>query len=84
MDQIKIGKFIAERRKDLGYLRKDIAERLGISEIINLSCNRAKTGSNGIKGKCMIKDLFICHGRIEGMRYKVWHTSANLGIIRCL
>lgn len=34
MDQIKIGKFIAERRKDLGYLQKDIAERLGISEII--------------------------------------------------
>ena len=35
MDQIKIGKFIAERRKDLGYLQKDISERLGISEIIN-------------------------------------------------
>lgn len=32
MDQIKIGKFIAERRKKQGLLQKDIAARLGISE----------------------------------------------------
>ncbi|MGN0598297.1 MAG: phosphotransferase [Oscillospiraceae bacterium] len=32
MDQIRIGKFIAERRKEHGLLQKDIAERLGISE----------------------------------------------------
>lgn len=32
MDQIKIGKFIAKRRKEHGFLQKDIAERLGISE----------------------------------------------------
>ena len=32
MDQIKIGKFIAKRRKERGYLQKDIAARLGISE----------------------------------------------------
>ncbi|MGN1338659.1 MAG: DUF2087 domain-containing protein [Oscillospiraceae bacterium] len=32
MDQIKIGKFIAERRKEHGLLQKDIAARLGISE----------------------------------------------------
>lgn len=32
MDQIKIGKFIAERRKERGFLQKDIAARLGISE----------------------------------------------------
>ncbi|MDD6212597.1 MAG: DUF2087 domain-containing protein [Clostridiales bacterium] len=32
MNQIKIGKFIAERRKQRGYLQKDIAMRLGISE----------------------------------------------------
>lgn len=32
MDQIKIGKFIAERRKEHGFLQKDIAARLGISE----------------------------------------------------
>ncbi|MGN0603891.1 MAG: DUF2087 domain-containing protein [Oscillospiraceae bacterium] len=32
MDQIKIGKFIAERRKERGLLQKDIASRLGISE----------------------------------------------------
>ena len=32
MDQIKIGKFIADRRKERGFLQKDIAARLGISE----------------------------------------------------
>lgn len=32
MNQIKIGKFIAERRKERGLLQKDIAARLGISE----------------------------------------------------
>ena len=32
MNQIKIGKFIAERRKQRGLLQKDIAARLGISE----------------------------------------------------
>ncbi|MGN1417286.1 MAG: DUF2087 domain-containing protein, partial [Oscillospiraceae bacterium] len=32
MDQIKIGKFIAERRKEHGLLQKDIAAKLGISE----------------------------------------------------
>lgn len=32
MNQIKIGKFIAERRKEQGFLQKDIAKRLGISE----------------------------------------------------
>ena len=32
MNQIKIGKFIAERRKERALLQKDIAARLGISE----------------------------------------------------
>ena len=32
MNQIKIGKYIAKRRKERGFLQKDIAERLGISE----------------------------------------------------
>ena len=32
MNQITIGKFIAERRKERGFLQKDIAIRLGISE----------------------------------------------------
>ncbi len=32
MDQVKIGKFIAERRKERGLLQKDIARKLGISE----------------------------------------------------
>ncbi|MCI5752625.1 MAG: DUF2087 domain-containing protein [Oscillospiraceae bacterium] len=32
MDQIKIGKFIASRRKERGLLQKDIAAKLGISE----------------------------------------------------
>jgi len=32
MDQVKIGKFISERRKKQGLLQKDIAARLGISE----------------------------------------------------
>ena len=32
MDQIKIGKFIAERRKKHVFLQKDIAAKLGISE----------------------------------------------------
>ena len=32
MNQIKIGKFIAQRRKERGFLQKDIAARLGISE----------------------------------------------------
>ena len=32
MDQEKIGKFIARRRKERGLLQKEIAERLGVSE----------------------------------------------------
>lgn len=32
MNQIKIGKFIAECRKERGFLQKDIATKLGISE----------------------------------------------------
>ncbi|MGN1422081.1 MAG: phosphotransferase [Oscillospiraceae bacterium] len=32
MDQVRIGKFIAERRKERGLLQKDIAAKLGISE----------------------------------------------------
>lgn len=32
MNQIKIGKFIAERRKKRGFLQKDVASRLGVSE----------------------------------------------------
>lgn len=32
MDQRKIGKFIAEKRKEQGFLQKDIALRLGVSE----------------------------------------------------
>lgn len=32
MDQAKIGKFISERRKKQGFLQKDIATKLGISE----------------------------------------------------
>lgn len=32
MDQSKIGRFIAEKRKEQGLLQKDIATRLGISE----------------------------------------------------
>lgn len=32
MNQIKIGKFISERRKNMGFLQKDIAVKLGISE----------------------------------------------------
>ena len=32
MDQIKIGRFIAEMRKKLGFTQRDIAEKLGISD----------------------------------------------------
>lgn len=32
MNQKKIGKFIAQRRKELGLLQKEVAERLGVSE----------------------------------------------------
>lgn len=32
MDQTKIGRFLAERRKERGFLQKDIAAKLGISE----------------------------------------------------
>ncbi|MGN0632745.1 MAG: phosphotransferase [Oscillospiraceae bacterium] len=32
MDQIKIGRFIAKRRKEHGLLQKDVAQKLGISE----------------------------------------------------
>lgn len=32
MDQVKIGKFISECRKNQGYLQKDVAGKLGISE----------------------------------------------------
>lgn len=32
MDQIKIGKFIAEERREKGYTQKQLAEILGISD----------------------------------------------------
>ena len=32
MNQVKIGKFIAESRKRKGFLQKDIAARLGLSK----------------------------------------------------
>lgn len=32
MDQIKIGKFIAEERKKKSYTQKELAEKLGISD----------------------------------------------------
>ena len=32
MNQIKIGQFIAQLRKERGLLQKDVAARLGISE----------------------------------------------------
>lgn len=36
MNQIKIGKFIAERRKERGFLQKDIAARMRL----RLICRR--------------------------------------------
>ncbi len=32
MDCIKVGRFIAERRKELGYTQNDVAEKLGLSD----------------------------------------------------
>lgn len=32
MDCVKIGQFIAERRRELGYTQNAVAERLGISD----------------------------------------------------
>ena len=32
MDQNKIGKFIAERRKSLNMTQKDLAEKLGVTD----------------------------------------------------
>lgn len=32
MDQIKIGKFIAERRKKLNMTQKELAEKLGVTD----------------------------------------------------
>ncbi len=32
MDQLKIGKFISERRKDIGLTQKQLAEKLGITD----------------------------------------------------
>ena len=32
MDQIKIGRFIAERRKELGYTQLQLAEKLNITD----------------------------------------------------
>lgn len=43
MDQIKIGKFIAERRKDCGMTQSEMAEKLGVS---NKSVSRWETGKN--------------------------------------
>ena len=50
MDQVKIGKFISERRKKQGLLQKDIAARLGISEKTvrnHISNNMQKLGIKG-------------------------------------
>lgn len=43
MDQIKIGKFIAELRKEKGMTQSDMAEKLGVS---NKSVSRWETGKN--------------------------------------
>lgn len=32
MDCIKVGRFIAERRKELGYTQNDVAEKPGLSD----------------------------------------------------
>lgn len=32
MDQIKIGRFIAQRRRDLGYTQRELADRMSISD----------------------------------------------------
>ena len=32
MDCIKVGRFIAERRKKLGYTQNDVAEKPGLSD----------------------------------------------------
>ena len=48
MDQIKIGKFISEKRKDAGLTQMQLAERLGITDraISKWECGRAMPDSS--------------------------------------
>ena len=66
MDQIKIGKFIAERRKERGLLQKDIAARLGISE---------KTVS---KWECGNGRRFTVQHFYEGITYDYNEATENM------
>ena len=47
MDQNKIGKFIAERRKSLNMTQKDLAEKLGVTD---RAVSKWETGVSQTKG----------------------------------
>lgn len=66
MDQIKIGKFIAERRKERDLLQKNIAARLGISE---------KTVS---KWECGNGRRFTVQHFYEGITYDYNEATENM------
>ena len=42
MDQIIIGKFIAEERKRKGYTQKQLSEKLGISDNVEMVFRRCR------------------------------------------
>ena len=61
MDQIKIGKFIAERRKSLGLTQMQLAEKLNITDraISKWECGRSMPDSSIMLELCAILDITV-------------------------
>ena len=62
MDQISIGKFIAERRKANGFTQMQLAEKLGITYRILLFYHLVGINFFFKTLKCLLKDLFQVFG----------------------
>ena len=78
MNQITIGKFIAERRKERGFLQKDIAIRLGISEktVSKWECGNGLPEVIYMEPLCQILGITV-NELLAGKTIPILELSAN-------
>ncbi len=72
MDQVKIGKFIADCRKKRGFTQMQLAERLGITDraVSKWECGRAMPDSSIMLALCGVLDISVndlLSGEVVGM-----------------